>query len=67
MTAEGLTSELPPAHSAPCCRCGRWTVAGVLIRHIERASGPGVALYACPEHALDMAPGPVTGELKGTL
>ncbi|MFZ4299196.1 hypothetical protein ACOZE3_14925 [Streptomyces cinereoruber] len=28
-----------------------------------RASGPDVILYACPDHAVDVAPGPVPGEL----
>ncbi|WP_266682501.1 hypothetical protein [Streptomyces sp. NBC_00847] len=64
MSVDGLTSELPPARSALCCHCTRWTTAPVEVRHIERTSGPGVTLYVCPEHAPDMMPGPLAGELE---
>ncbi|WP_405817283.1 hypothetical protein OG241_22420 [Streptomyces sp. NBC_01390] len=50
MTAEELFPEVSPTPSgALCCHCGRWSVAAVACRHIERVSGPGVTLYACPE------------------
>jgi hypothetical protein len=41
----------------------RWTTAPVEVRHIERTSGPGATLYVCIEHAPDLMPGPLTGEL----
>lgn len=63
MTADGLTAELPPTRAAHCCRCERWTGTPVEVRYIERASGPGVTLYACPDHAQDLIPGPLPGEL----
>ena len=37
--------------TAVCCRCERDTVAPVPVRYVERASGPGVTVYACPDRA----------------
>lgn len=45
-----------------CCRCGRETAAPVGVRYIERASGPGVTLYACPDCAPHLTPGPLPAE-----
>ncbi len=45
-----------------CCRCERMTVAPVAVRHIERASGPGVTVYACPDCAPLLTPGPLPAE-----
>ncbi|MEV0444554.1 hypothetical protein AB0I84_14320 [Streptomyces spectabilis] len=47
---------------AVCCRCGRATLAPVEVRYIERASGPGVTLYACPDCAPRLMPGPLPAE-----
>ncbi|WP_167350592.1 hypothetical protein [Streptomyces yangpuensis] len=38
------------------------TVAPVAVRHIERASGPGVTVYACPDCAPLLTPGPLPAE-----
>ena len=48
MNREALSA---PVHGAVCCRCHSWTTTPVAVRWIERVSGPGVTLYACPEHA----------------
>lgn len=48
----------PEPSGASCVRCKRWTYAPVPVRYIERASGPGVTLYACPSHAVALGAGP---------
>ncbi|MFB6955272.1 hypothetical protein ACFCXP_37135 [Streptomyces niveus] len=54
-----LTAEPSPAPSgARCCRCRQWTYAPVPVRYIERESGPGFTLYACPNHAVALGAGP---------
>lgn len=63
MTRDALTAAPTPAFGARCCRCRHWTFAPVPVRYIERASGPGVTLYACPRHAVAFTPGPIPGEL----
>ncbi|MGW1280111.1 hypothetical protein ACWD4V_24585 [Streptomyces tsukubensis] len=63
MTREGLTELPPPARNAICCDCGRPTYAPVPVRHIERGSGPGYTVYACPRCAPDVTPGPLPGEV----
>ncbi|GAA2781686.1 hypothetical protein GCM10019017_28280 [Streptomyces showdoensis] len=64
MTREWLSAPSTPAPSgAVCCRCKRWTYAPMEVGYIERASGAGVTLYACPAHAAAMAPRPMPGEL----
>ncbi|MFF0446200.1 hypothetical protein ACFYT4_07265 [Streptomyces sp. NPDC004609] len=63
MTAESLITALPPARTAICCRCGRATTAPVEIRYIERSNAPGLTLYACPEDAIALQPGPGHDEL----
>ncbi|WP_431044433.1 hypothetical protein ACQUSR_22660 [Streptomyces sp. P1-3] len=45
-----------------CCRCERMTVAPVAVRYVERASGSGVTLYACPDCAPHLTPGPLPAE-----
>lgn len=63
MTREPPTVEsVPVRRGALCCRCKRWTYAPVEVGYIERQSGPGVALWGCPSHAVAMIPGPVPGE-----
>ncbi|MEV0438964.1 hypothetical protein AB0I84_09430 [Streptomyces spectabilis] len=47
---------------AVCCRCKRLTAAPVPVRYIERASGPGWTLYACPDCAPHLTPGPLPAE-----
>lgn len=49
-----LRNEPPESSGARCCRCKRWTYAPVPVRYIERQSGPGVTLYACPAHAVEL-------------
>ncbi|GHD83188.1 hypothetical protein GCM10010336_74050 [Streptomyces goshikiensis] len=64
MTAARFVAALLSAEPAPepsgahCVRCKRWTCAPVPVRYIERASGPGVTLYACPSHAVAFGAGP---------
>jgi len=49
--------------TAVCLLCTRETVAPVAVGYIERASGPGVTIYACPDHAPDFIPGPLPAEM----
>lgn len=49
--------------TAVCVLCKRETVAAVAVRHIERASGPGVTVYACPDCAPHVETAPLPGEL----
>ncbi|MBC3987806.1 hypothetical protein H8N00_02560 [Streptomyces sp. AC563] len=51
MTPEWLSADPPGPHSAVCVHCRRLTFAPVEVRYIESMSGPGIVLYACPEHA----------------
>lgn len=48
--------------AAVCCRCKRLTFAPVAVRYVERVSGPGRTLYACPDCAPHLAPGPLPAE-----
>jgi len=48
--------------AAVCCRCKRLTFAPVAVRYVERVSGPGWTLYACPDCAPHLAPGPLPAE-----
>ncbi len=48
---------------AVCWKCGRLTLAPVAVRYVERASGPGVTLYACPDCAPRLTPGPLPAEM----
>lgn len=45
-----------------CCRCHQPTGAPIAMRHIERPSGAGFTLYACPDCALHVPPGPLPAE-----
>lgn len=49
-----------------CCRCRRATEAAVPVRDIPRPSGPGFTLYACPDCAHLIPPGPVTNDELST-
>ncbi|WP_432001792.1 hypothetical protein [Streptomyces sioyaensis] len=49
--------------SAVCLHCQRETVAPVAVGHVERVNGPGVTLYACPDHAPLFIVGPVPNEV----
>lgn len=49
--------------TAVCLLCTRETVAPVAVGHIERVSGPGVTLYACPDCAPHFRPGPLPAEV----
>ncbi|MFJ6568908.1 hypothetical protein ACIQNU_15920 [Streptomyces sp. NPDC091292] len=58
MTRDGLTAA-PASHpGALCCRCRKRTYAPVAVRYVERTSGSGVTLYACPSHAVALGAGP---------
>ncbi|MYY09446.1 hypothetical protein GT204_11115 [Streptomyces sp. SID4919] len=35
-----------------CCRCGVLTEEPVLVEEVHSASGPGLDVYACRDHAL---------------
>lgn len=48
--------------STSCCRCERMTAAPVEVHHIERTSGPGVTVYACPDCAPLLTRGPLPAE-----
>ncbi|MFF1732873.1 hypothetical protein [Streptomyces sp. NPDC058247] len=63
MTREALTSKPLTGDVALCVECHRLTTAPVAVRWIESASGPGTTLWACPEHATEVTPGPTPGEL----
>ncbi len=56
MTAAEHT-EPPAGTRAVCCACGRYTSAAVPVRYVERPSGPGLTLYACPDCAPKITPG----------
>lgn len=59
-----LTTEPSPGtFGARCCRCRQWTYAPVSVRYIERASGPGFTLYACPTHATTLDAGPTPDDV----
>ncbi|MEV7278132.1 hypothetical protein [Streptomyces sp. NPDC093111] len=58
------STHAPELTGAMCSRCHHWTAAPVPVRYVERVSGPGVTLYACPSHAVAMIPGPMPGELE---
>ncbi|MEU2825899.1 hypothetical protein ABZ763_27460 [Streptomyces bacillaris] len=63
MTREGLTLRPSFGHVALCVVCKTNTKAPVPVRDIPSTSGPGTTLYACPEHAAALPPGPIAGEL----
>ncbi|MHC5907879.1 hypothetical protein ACVNF4_28910 [Streptomyces sp. S6] len=52
MNRDGLTDEPPAPFSAAC-------------RHIQRASGPGVTLYACPDCVVIVGVGAVADDVMG--
>ncbi|MFE4594144.1 hypothetical protein [Streptomyces laurentii] len=64
MTRSTPAEATPTPSGATCCRCKRWTYAPVEVGYIERPSGPGVTLYACPSHAVSMTPSPMPGEAQ---
>ncbi|MFC7817316.1 hypothetical protein ACFUTR_22065 [Streptomyces sp. NPDC057367] len=67
MTRDGLTLRLTFGHVALCVVCKTDTKAPVPIRDIPSTSGPGMTLYACPEHVVDVSPGPILGGLDAHL
>ncbi|MBW1603390.1 hypothetical protein JJV70_15020 [Streptomyces sp. JJ66] len=58
MSAQEWFPAVLAGHVALCVVCETYTRAPVPARWIPSASGPGTTLYACPEHATDLAPGP---------
>ncbi|WP_405793372.1 hypothetical protein [Streptomyces sp. NBC_01506] len=59
-----LTAEPSPAPTgARCCRCRNWTYAPVAVRWIQRPSGTGTTLYACPSHAVALNAGPTPDDV----
>ncbi|HEY8977995.1 MAG TPA: hypothetical protein VIU15_00240 [Streptomyces sp.] len=56
-------ARLPAPFRAPCCHCGRWSSAAIACRHIERASGPGFTLYACPDCVVIVGVGAVADDV----
>ncbi|QDY75334.1 hypothetical protein FQU76_01150 [Streptomyces qinzhouensis] len=64
MTMESLLVPPPLPLTAVCRVCARVTTAPVEVGYIERASGPGLVQYVCPEHATALTPGPVPDELS---
>lgn len=65
MTRESLAGGPPAVTVALCVRCEALTSAPVPVRWIESGCGPGTTLWACPQHATELAPGPMPGELEG--
>lgn len=63
MTRDGLTNPTPTVHAALCIKCHQLTKRPVAVRWIQSNSGPGTTLWACPEHAEELTPGPMPGEL----
>ncbi|AIA03137.1 hypothetical protein DC74_2635 [Streptomyces noursei] len=55
---------VPPEQAETCCRCGKPTRIPVPVHCVPRASGPDVIIYACPNCAVHLVPGPLPGELK---
>lgn len=45
-----------------CCQCQRASEAAVPVRDIERQSGPGWTLYACPDCIYLIQTGPLTAD-----
>ncbi|SEQ67956.1 hypothetical protein SAMN04487983_100765 [Streptomyces sp. yr375] len=63
MTRDGLTLRPTFGHVAMCVVCHENTKAPVPVRDIPSTSGPETTLYACPDHAAEVSPGPILGEL----
>lgn len=42
-----------------CCQCGRRSAGAIPVRDIERPSGPGLTIYACPDCVHVVPPGPL--------
>lgn len=63
MTRDALFAPPPLGRVALCIACKTLTTVPVPVRYIESTSGPGTTLWACPEHAESVAPGPMPGEL----
>ncbi|WP_327385699.1 hypothetical protein [Streptomyces sp. NBC_01207] len=53
----------PTGDVAFCIVCHKTTTVPVPVREIHSSSGPGATLWACPEHAEELTPGPMSGEL----
>lgn len=64
MTADELFPTVLAGRVALCVTCHTLTNAPVAVRWIQSTSGPGTTLYACPDHAAELAPGPLPGELE---
>ncbi|MGV9313820.1 hypothetical protein ACWDR0_16765 [Streptomyces sp. NPDC003691] len=58
MTREALLNSAPEPFTAPCAHCGRTTAAPITVGVTERASGPPLVQYACPEDATRYGAGP---------
>lgn len=64
MTPDGISRTTGPAvTTARCMKCHRLTAAPIPVRWIQTTSGPGATLWACPDHAPEVAPGPMPGEV----
>ncbi|MEJ8653858.1 hypothetical protein WKI65_38930 [Streptomyces sp. MS1.AVA.3] len=50
--------------TADCLLCKRTTEAPVAVGYVERVSGPGVMLYACPDCAPHFIPNPLPAEVS---
>ncbi|MFJ9161193.1 hypothetical protein ACIRPS_30835 [Streptomyces griseoviridis] len=64
MTADELFPVVLAGHVALCVKCKALTRAPIPVRYIQSNSGPGTTLYACPDHAAELTPGPFPGELE---
>ncbi|AZK94624.1 MULTISPECIES: hypothetical protein [Streptomyces] len=66
MTREALLNT-PEPFTPPCVRCGRATAAPVVVGVTERASGPPMVQYACPQDATRYGAGPSPDDEIGQL
>ncbi|MGW6459238.1 hypothetical protein ACWF94_25495 [Streptomyces sp. NPDC055078] len=65
MTPDALTTAAPASFTAVCTRCDRTTTAAVPIGWTQPPGARGHTLYACPECAPLLTPGPTPGERLG--
>ncbi|MBC3843484.1 hypothetical protein GXW82_34605 [Streptacidiphilus sp. 4-A2] len=43
-----MTGTTPEYGAGFCCDCGRTTVAGRILGHVDQSSGPGYTVILCP-------------------
>ncbi|MHC3815883.1 hypothetical protein [Streptomyces sp. NBC_00342] len=58
MTIDELFPVVLAGHIALCIECKTVTRTPVAVRYVQSPSGPGMTLYACPDHAVALGAGP---------